>query len=94
MVSIVLDHQCAKYLGLIIIFKMYVLKMILTSIVYLVSIGEMNNKIIGKWSESVRDEDKRDDMQVLELCIERDSLNEWVFDRGEIFNIINVLCVI
>ncbi len=23
-----------------------------------VSIGEMNNKIIGKWSESVSDEDK------------------------------------
>ncbi len=36
-----------------------------------VSIGEMNNKIIGKWSESVGDEDKRNDMQVLELCIER-----------------------
>ncbi len=46
-----------------------------------VSIGEMNNKIIGKWSESVRDEDKQVCMQVLELCIERDSLNEWVFDR-------------
>ncbi len=45
----------------------------------------MNNKIIGKWSESVSDEDKRVGMQVhlLELCIERDSLNEWVFDRGE-----------
>ncbi len=26
------------------------------------SIGEMNNKIIGKWSESVNDEDKRIDM--------------------------------
>ncbi len=43
----------------------------------------MNNKIIGKWSESVSDEDKRVGMHVLELCIERDSLNEWVFDRGE-----------
>ncbi len=67
--------------------------MILTSIVYIVSIGEMNNKIIGKWLESVSDEDKWVGMQVLELCIERDSLNEWVFDMGEIFDI-NVLCVI
>ncbi len=33
-------------------------------------------------------------MQVLELCIERDSLNEWVFDRREIFDIINFVCVI
>ncbi len=41
-----------------------------------VSIGKMNNKIIGKWSESVSDEDKRVGMQLLELCIERDSLNE------------------
>ncbi len=48
------------------------LKNILTSIVY---IGEMNNKIIGKWTESVSDVDKRFGMQVLELCIERDSLN-------------------
>ncbi len=54
----------------------------------------MNNKIIRKWSESVSDEDKRVGKQVLELCIERDSLNEWVFDRGEIFDIINFLCVI
>ncbi len=30
----------------------------------------------------MNDEDKRVDMQVLEVCIERDSLNEWVFDRG------------
>ncbi len=57
-----------------------------------VSIDEMNNKIIGKWSESVSDEYKRVGMQVLELCIERDSLNEWVFDRGENFDIINCLC--
>ncbi len=28
-------------------------------------------------------------MQVLEWCIEKDSLNEWVFDREEIFDIIN-----
>ncbi len=73
------------YLGLVIIFEMYILKMILTSIVYIVSIGKMNNKIIGKWSECVSDEDKRVGMQVLELCIERDSLNEWVFDKGEFF---------
>ncbi len=53
----------------------------------------MNNKIIGKWSEGVSDEDKRVGMQVLELCIERDSLNEWMFDREEIFDIINFLCV-
>ncbi len=59
-----------------------------------VSIDEMNNKIICKWSESVSDEDERVGMQVLELGIERDSLNEWVFDRGEIFDIINLLCVI
>ncbi len=52
-----------------------------------VSTGEMNNTIIGKWSESVSDEDKQGGMQV-ELCIERDSLNEWVFDRGDIFDII------
>ncbi len=30
-----LDHQCAMYLNLVIIFEMYVLKMILTSIVYI-----------------------------------------------------------
>ncbi len=59
-----------------------------------VSICEVSNKSIGNWSESVSDEDKRVGMQVLELCIERDSLNERVFDRGEIFDIINVLCVI
>ncbi len=53
------------YLSLVIIFRIYVLKMILTSIVYIVSIGEMNNKIIGKWSESVSVEDKRVGMQVL-----------------------------
>ncbi len=58
-----------------------------------VCIGEMNNNIIGKWSESVSDEDKRVGMQVLELCIERDSLNEWVFDRVDIFDIINFVCV-
>ncbi len=54
----------------------------------------MNHKSIGKWSESVSDEDKRVGMQVLELCIERDSLNEWVFDREELFDIINFICVI
>ncbi len=54
----------------------------------------MNNKIIGKWSDIVSDEGKRVDMQVLELCIERDSLNEWVFDKGQIFDIINLLSVI
>ncbi len=43
----------------------------------------MNNKSIGKWSESVSDEDKQVSNQVLELCIERDSLNEWVFNRGK-----------
>ncbi len=59
-----------------------------------VSIDEMNNKSIGNWSESVSDEEKRVGMQVLELCIERDSLNEWVFDRREIFDIINLSCVI
>ncbi len=48
-----------------------------------VSIGEMNNKSIGKWSQSVSDEDKQVSNQVLELCIERDSLNEWVFNRGK-----------
>ncbi len=41
-----------------------------------VSIGEMNNRIIGKLPESMSDEDKRVGMHVLELCIERDSLNE------------------
>ncbi len=39
------------------------------------------------------DEDKRVGMQVLELCIEWDSLNEWVFDRRGIFDIIIFLCV-
>ncbi len=47
-----------------------------------VSISEMNNTIIGKWSEGASDEDEWVGMQLLELCIERDSLNEWVFDRG------------
>ncbi len=55
-----------------------------------VSIGEMNNKIIRKWSESVNDEDKQVGMQVLELCI--DSLTELVFHTVEslillIFNV-------
>ncbi len=59
-----------------------------------VSIGEMKNKISDKWSISVSDEDKGVCIQVLELYIERDSLNEWVFNRGEIFDIINFLCVI
>ncbi len=44
-----------------------------------VTIGEMNNKIIGRWSESVNDGDNR----VLVLCLERDSFNEWVFDKGK-----------
>ncbi len=46
------------------------------------STGEMNNKMIGKWSESGNDEDKWVGMQVLELCIGSDSINEWVFNRG------------
>ncbi len=54
----------------------------------------MNNTSIGKWSECVSDDDKRVNMQVLELCIEKDSLNAWLFDRGEIFDIIKYLCVI
>ncbi len=54
-----LDHQCVMYLGLVIIFEMYVLKMILTNhSIHTVSKCEMNNNVIGKWSESVRDEDK------------------------------------
>ncbi len=36
----------------------------------------------------MNDEDKRVGMQVSELCIERDSLNEWVFAKEEIFDII------
>ncbi len=59
-----------------------------------VSIGEMNNKSIGKWSEGVIDKDKRVGIQVLELSIETDSLNKWVFYKGEIFDIINFVCVI
>ncbi len=43
----------------------------------------MNNTIIGKWSESVSDEDNRVGMQVLQLCMETDSLSEWMFDRGK-----------
>ncbi len=35
-----------------------------------VSIGEMNNNIIHKWSASVTGEDKRVGMHELELCIE------------------------
>ncbi len=56
-------------------------------------LDEMNNKIICKWSDSVNDEDKQFGIQVLELCIGIDGLNEWVFD-GEMFDIINFLCVI
>ncbi len=77
------------YLSLVIIFEMNVLKMILTSIVYIESLYVKRIiKIIGEWSESVSNEDKWVGMQVLELCIERDSLNELVFD------IINYLCII
>ncbi len=48
----------------------------------------MNNKVlINEWSECVSDEDRRVSMQVLELCVEMDSLNEWVFDKVEIFDI-------
>ncbi len=43
----------------------------------------MNIKIIGKWSQSVSDEDKQVGMQVLELCIERNILNECGFDKGK-----------
>ncbi len=35
-----------------VLFEMDVLIMILSSIFYIVSRGEMNNKIIDKWSES------------------------------------------
>ncbi len=56
------------------------------------SIDELNNKSIVKWSESVSDEDKRVGMQVLELCIERDSLNEWVFDTGK--SLILLICYV
>ncbi len=42
---------------------------------HIVFIGEMNNTIIGRLSESVSDEDKRVGMQILELCMERDSSN-------------------
>ncbi len=60
----------------------------------------MKNKIIDKWSESVNDADKRAIMQEQWMCIERDSLNEWVFEN--IFDIINlfvslsqyVLCIL
>ncbi len=31
----------------------------------------------------MNDEDKRVGMEVLELCIDRDSLNKWMFDRGK-----------
>ncbi len=47
------------YFGLVVIFEMYVLKMVLKQIR-----GEMNNKIIGIWSESVNDQDKIVGMQV------------------------------
>ncbi len=57
------------YLGLVIIFEMYVLKMIFN--LHSLHAGEMKNRIIDKWSECVSDEDKRFGMQVLELCIER-----------------------
>ncbi len=45
--------------------------------------------------ESVNDKDKRVGMQVLELCIDRDRLNE-LFDRGGGTSLIllNFLCVI
>ncbi len=54
--------------------------------------GEIINNIIGKWSESVNDEDNRVGMPVSELCIERDSLNELVFNKGE--SLILFICYI
>ncbi len=36
---------------------------------YTIYIGEINIKIIGKWSESVHDADKSVGMYVRELCI-------------------------
>ncbi len=56
----------------------------------------MNNTIIGKWSETVNDEDKRVGMQVIDLCMERDSLNEWVLDEWESLILLRVnmyLCI-
>ncbi len=40
-----------------------------------VSICEMNNNIIDKWSETVSDEDKGVGMNIVEFCIEKDSFN-------------------
>ncbi len=51
-----------------------------------VSTCDVNDNIIGKWSESVIDEDKQ-----LELCIQWDSLNEWVCDMGEILKVSHII---
>ncbi len=55
--------------------------------------GEIINNIIGKWSESINDKDRRVGLANTRVVCSKDSLNEWVLDRGNIFYIINVLCV-
>ncbi len=49
------------FFGLVVIFDLHSL--------HTMYIGQMNNKIISKWSESLNDKDKRVNMQVCEMCI-------------------------
>ena len=57
------------------------------------SVSQLGQIIINNWSESVEPDDERIGVQVKELCVERDSLNEWLLDRGEIEDIIEFLCL-
>ncbi len=52
-----------------------------------------NGAITRKWNCSVNEEDVRIGVQVRELCIERDRLNDWLLDRGEVTDIIEYLCL-
>ncbi len=51
--------------------------------VEILNMNETQNETISDFKpffmDNTSDEDKQVGMQVLELCIERDSLNEWVF---------------
>ena len=44
------------------------------------------------WNDNFDVEDKSIGIQIKELCNERDSLDEWVLEEGEIRDIIQTLC--
>ncbi len=92
------ENTIAMYLSLLVIFEMCFKNHFDLHSLHTMSIGEMNNKVIGKWSESVNDEDKQVGMQVRELCtcIESNCLNECVYDGRNrlIIFLCHFICII